>query len=307
MTSSSLDDSVGLSVKILVLGDQSVGKTSLVHLLTQRQVLSSVRWTVGCEPHVLVLPSAGGERVFVSLFDVGGAPRFAHARDLFYDDADALLLVHDLSNRRSYSNLRRWLRELSAHYRRAPTPTRWASTAAPSPQRRSRLGDVDVDGGDDDDDERYRQHHDDSNDDADDAAHASSLAPIHVMQLDVGHDRPSLPVLVLGNKLDLVVDATGMDVEGGAADSVHVSAHDSLAFAAGSVGGTAIARLFERAVTHARGRTASTSTSTTAPVLSASPFSTPQRAVNRNLASSLFAALDDDSRARIDGKAGKQS
>lgn len=296
---SSLDDTVGLSVKILVLGDQSVGKTSLVHLLTQRQVLSSVRWTVGCEPHVLVLPSAGGERVFVSLFDVGGAPRFAHARDLFYDDADALLLVHDLSNRRSYANLRRWLRELSAHYRRAPTPTRWAS-----PQRRSRRGD-DVDVDVDDDDERYHHsHNDDSNDDADDAAHASSLAPIHVMQLDVGHDRPSLPVLVLGNKLDLVADATGMDVEGGAADSVHVSAHDSLAFAAGSVGGTAIARLFERAVTHARGRTASTST---APVLSSSPFSTPQRAVTRNLASSLFAALDDDSRARIDGKAGKQS
>uniref|UniRef100_H2T4B9 RAB, member of RAS oncogene family-like 3 n=1 Tax=Takifugu rubripes TaxID=31033 RepID=H2T4B9_TAKRU len=35
-------------VKVLVLGDSGVGKSSLVHLLCQNQVLGNPSWTVGC-------------------------------------------------------------------------------------------------------------------------------------------------------------------------------------------------------------------------------------------------------------------
>lgn len=287
--SAALDETAGLTAKILVLGDQSVGKTSLVHLLTERKVLAAPRWTVGCEPDVLLLPSTttsgSAERVFVALFDVGGAPRFAESRALFYDAADALLLVHDLSNRRSYSNLRRWLREVAAHYGHA-APPRWSSDAAASVAS----DDDDATGGAAaDGDEFDRQH-----------------APIHVMQLDVGAGRPPLPVLVLGNKLDEVLASTRLDVEGGAADSVHVSAHDALAFAPGSVGGIAVSRLFERAVAHARARVAAASSSSSPALSSAptTPLGRPSPYARSPPSASLFAALDSDDARIDDGKRG---
>lgn len=211
-----------LTAKVLVLGDQSVGKSSLVHLLAEQRVLTAPRWTVGCAVDV-VLSGAGQ---FVALWDVGGAPRFERSRELFFADADAVLLVHDLTNRRSYANLRRWLRELTAFYNPAavaPT-TQWATTTGA------------------------------------DSADSGATDLVHVMDLDVG-TALSLPVLVLGNKLDEVLDDHArLDVEGGAADSVHVSAHDLRAFAPGSVGGTAVVRLFERALAHARARLAATAT-----------------------------------------------
>lgn len=218
-----------VTAKVLVLGDQSVGKSSIVHLLTEHRVLTSPRWTVGCSVDALLFGSTG---LFVSLWDVGGAPRFERSRSLFFADADAVLLVHDLSNRRSYTNLRRWLRELTAYFNPAAVAdgasasAQWANTSA----AHGEFGD------------------------------ATGADLVHVMDLDVGNGL-SLPVLVLGNKLDEVLDDVArLDVEGGSADSVHVSAHDVRAFAPGSVGGTAITRLFERALAHARARLASTAT-----------------------------------------------
>ena len=52
--------------------------------------------------------------MFAELWDVGGSRRFESSRPLFYGGADALLLVHDLGNRRSYRNLKTWLREVTA-------------------------------------------------------------------------------------------------------------------------------------------------------------------------------------------------
>uniref|UniRef100_A0A8C8DL28 RAB, member of RAS oncogene family-like 3 n=1 Tax=Oryzias sinensis TaxID=183150 RepID=A0A8C8DL28_9TELE len=41
-------------VKVLVLGDSGVGKSSLVHLLCQNQVLGNPSWTVGCSVDVRI-------------------------------------------------------------------------------------------------------------------------------------------------------------------------------------------------------------------------------------------------------------
>jgi Rab-like protein 3 len=41
-------------VKIVVVGDSGVGKTSLVHLITQQQILKQPNWTIGCSVDVKV-------------------------------------------------------------------------------------------------------------------------------------------------------------------------------------------------------------------------------------------------------------
>lgn len=42
-------------VKILVVGDSGVGKTSLVHLICHQEVLKRPNWTIGCSVDVKVL------------------------------------------------------------------------------------------------------------------------------------------------------------------------------------------------------------------------------------------------------------
>ena len=109
------------SVRILVLGDSGVGKTSLLLSLASPTALlasslsstslSSVRSTIGCTPHTLLLPSVA----FIELFDVGGHRKYALSRSTFYHDIDGLLLVFDTSNTKSYTHISRWIAELIQH------------------------------------------------------------------------------------------------------------------------------------------------------------------------------------------------
>lgn len=79
------------SLRILVCGEAGVGKSTICSSLcddTQQQSLL-YNPTIGCKTHV-----AYNDSYFTELFDIGGSPRFASSRSVFYDDADAVIYVY---------------------------------------------------------------------------------------------------------------------------------------------------------------------------------------------------------------------
>jgi Rab-like protein 3 len=46
------------------------------------------------------------------LFDVGGSHSHRNSRHVFYNNFHGIILVHDLSNRKSQQNLEKWLAEV---------------------------------------------------------------------------------------------------------------------------------------------------------------------------------------------------
>eukprot|EP00118_Oscarella_pearsei_P010491 m.64681 g.64681 ORF g.64681 m.64681 type:complete len:218 (+) comp35270_c0_seq3:331-984(+) len=106
---------MGDRVKILVLGDSGVGKTSFVHLLSKKQILSDPAWTVGCSIEIQPYDftrRGQSKTYFLELWDVGGSSGHKNARSIFYTSYHGLILVYDLTNRKSYGNLSRWLAEV---------------------------------------------------------------------------------------------------------------------------------------------------------------------------------------------------
>ncbi|XP_043368722.1 rab-like protein 3 isoform X2 [Dermochelys coriacea] len=103
-------------VKVLVLGDSGVGKSSLVHLLCQNQVLGNPSWTVGCSVDVRIHDYKEGtpeeKTYYIELWDVGGSVGSASSvkstRAVFYNSVNGIILVHDLTNKKSSQNLYRW-------------------------------------------------------------------------------------------------------------------------------------------------------------------------------------------------------
>ncbi|KAI7830213.1 P-loop containing nucleoside triphosphate hydrolase protein [Gamsiella multidivaricata] len=137
-------ESHGTSVKILVLGDSGVGKSSLVHMLCHNEPLRALMPTVGCNIDVrlhsstvptaaasvsrsnipslvtrnnqsadLLSSSSAAEPVFIEFYDISGSPTVRHpkSRSMFYTGStyQGLILVHDLCNKRSYENLWKWI------------------------------------------------------------------------------------------------------------------------------------------------------------------------------------------------------
>lgn len=102
-------------VRILVLGDSGVGKTSLVHLITSGVPLTQISYTIGATVEVKLHQYREGtpnqKPYWIELFDVGGSQAHIKSRHVFYNNIAGVILVHDLSNRKSQRNLDRWLRE----------------------------------------------------------------------------------------------------------------------------------------------------------------------------------------------------
>ncbi|BFZ09389.1 hypothetical protein BsWGS_12428 [Bradybaena similaris] len=102
-------------VKVLVVGDSGVGKTCLVHLICHGEPCYAPTATIGCSVEVKLHEYRAGtpaeKDFFVELWDIGGAASHATSRSIFYHQVQGIILTHDLTNRKSHQNLKKWLVE----------------------------------------------------------------------------------------------------------------------------------------------------------------------------------------------------
>ncbi|XP_076948984.1 small GTPase LIP1-like [Bidens hawaiensis] len=114
-------------VRVLVVGDSGVGKTSLVHLIVKGSSITRPAQTVGCTVDVkhFTYGSSGSSsssslkadtdrEIFVELWDVSGHDRYHDCRSMFYSQINGVIFVHDLSQRRTKTSLQKWAAEIAA-------------------------------------------------------------------------------------------------------------------------------------------------------------------------------------------------
>ncbi|KAI3462000.1 hypothetical protein Pfo_018663 [Paulownia fortunei] len=113
-------------VRVLVVGDSGVGKTSLVHLIMRGISIAYPPQTIGCT--VAVKHTTHGRSgnssnsvkgdtdrdFFVELWDISGHERYKDCRSLFYSQINGVMFVHDLSQRRTKTSLQKWASEIAA-------------------------------------------------------------------------------------------------------------------------------------------------------------------------------------------------
>lgn len=87
-----------------------------MHLIANNEALVSPGWTIGCSVEVKLHEYKEGtnaqQAFFIELFDVGGSISHQNTRGVFYNPINGIILVHDLTNRKSHDNLQRWLYEI---------------------------------------------------------------------------------------------------------------------------------------------------------------------------------------------------
>ncbi|ESQ31395.1 hypothetical protein EUTSA_v10004519mg [Eutrema salsugineum] len=113
-------------VRVLVVGDSGVGKTSLVHLINKGSSIVRPSQTIGCTVGVKHItygsPASSSSSIqgdserdfFVELWDVSGHERYKDCRSLFYSQINGVIFVHDLSQRRTKTSLQKWASEVAA-------------------------------------------------------------------------------------------------------------------------------------------------------------------------------------------------
>ncbi|KAK4495859.1 hypothetical protein PRZ48_013127 [Zasmidium cellare] len=104
-----------LEAKLVILGAQSVGKTTLVHRFVHQTYIppSKAQSTVGASfLTTRVTDPETATTIRLQIWDTAGQERFRSLSKLYYRGANAAILCYDVTSRRSFEEMGRWLGEL---------------------------------------------------------------------------------------------------------------------------------------------------------------------------------------------------
>ena len=101
-------------LKVLILGDSSVGKTSLMNAFVNRKFSNSYKATIGADflTKDIYLDDS---MVTLQIWDTAGQERFASLGYAFYRGTDCVVYVYDVTNSQSLDNISLWRQQFKSY------------------------------------------------------------------------------------------------------------------------------------------------------------------------------------------------
>lgn len=97
--------------KVVLMGDGSVGKTTLRKVYMGEGFRAQYMITIGADFAVKKMQLAGGHDVSIQIWDLAGQEHFKSVRSTFYKGAQGALAVYSTVERASFDNLPNWMNE----------------------------------------------------------------------------------------------------------------------------------------------------------------------------------------------------
>ncbi|MFW9907691.1 MAG: GTP-binding protein [Candidatus Thorarchaeota archaeon] len=109
-------DAYSYLFKVMITGEGAVGKTALVNRYTTGQFETDYKTTIGSQfavklAHISPPDSQHSIGIKVQAWDVAGQARFKAVRKMYYSGAAGVILVFDVTRRRSFVELEKWVEE----------------------------------------------------------------------------------------------------------------------------------------------------------------------------------------------------
>ncbi|MCL4144620.1 UNVERIFIED_CONTAM: hypothetical protein GTU68_034652, partial [Idotea baltica] len=96
-------------VKILILGESSVGKSSLLTQYVDEKFMPSHMPTIGVEYKQKLLYFEDETCLKVQIWDTAGTERFRTITPVYYRNVDGVLLVFDITDSQSFETINYWV------------------------------------------------------------------------------------------------------------------------------------------------------------------------------------------------------
>jgi small GTP-binding protein len=100
-------------IKICLLGDVSVGKTSIASRFCKNSFNENYINTIGGAYQQQNIVLNNGAKIKLHIWDTSGQDRFRSMTNLYYRDAQVAILTYDVTNDQSLESLNYWLKELN--------------------------------------------------------------------------------------------------------------------------------------------------------------------------------------------------
>ncbi len=97
---------------MIVIGDTSVGKTSILLRYINNNFSENIKPTIGCDHYEKEI-DLGSNKVKLSIWDTAGQERFRGLASSYYKRAKCVILVFDYTKKSSFEKLDFWKEEIA--------------------------------------------------------------------------------------------------------------------------------------------------------------------------------------------------
>ena len=103
-----------IKLKLLIIGDSNVGKTSMLLNYTDNYFPESHLATIGVEFKVKELYT-DKYKIILQIWDTAGQERFRSITKSFFRNTNGIIFVYDITSRKSFKNVKDWIKDSELH------------------------------------------------------------------------------------------------------------------------------------------------------------------------------------------------
>jgi len=103
-----------LAFKVLVVGDVSTGKTSIIKRYTNNEYMPEYKTTIGVDFTVKELSLDERTKVKLQLWDIAGQERFANMTRVYYTNSVGAFVAIDVTREITFQGLETWKRDIDS-------------------------------------------------------------------------------------------------------------------------------------------------------------------------------------------------
>lgn len=100
-----------ITVKLIIVGDISVGKTSLLNSFKDEEDPTNTIATIGTEYYSFI-QEFKQKNLKVNIWDTSGQERYRSITTQYFKGANGVVLVYDVTKRESFVNMQKWMDEI---------------------------------------------------------------------------------------------------------------------------------------------------------------------------------------------------
>ena len=113
---SSVDYDLGKNIyryNVILVGDCSVGKTSIINRFIDNRFNRNLKNTINIEFRIKSIKYDSNTVIDLKIWDTCGEEKFHSITKNFYHDADGIFIIFDLSNIKSFNNIKLFLKDIN--------------------------------------------------------------------------------------------------------------------------------------------------------------------------------------------------
>jgi len=103
-----------MQIKLLMIGDSGVGKTCLLLRYANDSFSPTFITTIGIDFKIKNI-EIEDKRVKLQIWDTAGQERFRTITTSYFRGAQGIVLVYDVTDRRSFESIRNWISQIQQH------------------------------------------------------------------------------------------------------------------------------------------------------------------------------------------------